>query len=1321
MHRILHPVAKLCLALLCVVLSMSTITAAAQKQTNKDKNWSYPTSKPANPFDGGDGTEKNPYRIRTAQQLANLAYMVNKGEEYKGKYFLMTEDIVLNEGVMNDDGTYNAAAASSAKKWTTIGSPGSFDYDYFKGFFDGGGHTVYGFYQNYPNAESDKYHPRGFFGCVSNAIISNLTISHSYLYSMGQGWKYGPGFFCGEAEGTTFSNVHVKKSYFYENVYDPREKFIGGIVGLGNGVEIKDCSFDGTIDVYAKSAQSTLNVGGIAGILSAQASKVTGCKTSGRMKVTQYDDDESTFALGGLIGLLRAGLTLNRCLNMMDIEVHHDNPEDVCCNLYAGGIGGLLEMKSYDLDINHCVNLGNISVGGDGEKLDMDNHSLMLSGIANVESKIGMLCSQTLNVSDCANYGNFDVDALTFESDDADENLLVAGCCALFTKPIGNLYSNWTRCISVGDSHDLNAGGIDIRYAPIMGFLDRPKDAKDYIKDVSGCYYYTNITKNRLDVDSRLNGTSLNRFDNQTPFTTNRNNPWTLLTATESKTWAGYAVPYTPFFTMTKLSGSGTETDPFLITNEKELLMLNTIMANTTGYGRYFRLENDLDMTNMGTFPTIVNGNTGFIGTFDGNGRYINGLRVSGHAMFDKLSGTVKNLTLTNFRGNEMANHNTSIASSLYGTIENCAVYGTISACGRDIYDEKVEVSGIAGLVSNDGSTFVGHIKNCVFKGTFKVSPLLNGKTVGNVTKRLRYDGICNYLNCDKGSGSSVTGCYASYTVEGADDTGFTNVDRTAGVGDNINSYGVMENNYFVCPQTPEAYIKNDGVFRAKSEAEITPDMLGDTKGTVWRQGAFRPVNKHTKHLIVTDHNDQTTYLDLCPDDAWTPNKVYTATMTQDNAEDRLLQQFKNLALYNPQSHTAYIINLELDRALSSFDYKPLEGTATKGATRITLKKDDALAGAPGHYLLCLPCPLRTADLPAGSEIHGLGYFAKNEDKTGESVFYLTECDSVGAGVPCHVYIPDCVSGDFTLLSYGDIVAAPQGTAENGPQGYFKAQNVRDAFTGITLNVTTPHSLTYAASTDVKIFGAAATSTSKTTTQLLSIIRVLDESDPYLHETIHALNGVSKANLYVKRTLVADEWNTLTLPFTIEANTLAFHCGEGNTLQVQKLANVTTEDGGLVLYFEDASTLEAGKPYLVKPTATCTSINLFNEPCTLNQVLTSVSAHDVQDLYEVTMLPNYAPLVLVEGDYFLQDDKFYVVAEGMTVKSKGMRAHFTANAAASAALQSARLVHADGDVTGIDGITRPAATNAVYDLSGRRVEKPAHGLYIVNGRKVLLP
>ena len=1299
---------------------MSTTTAAAQTQKDKVKNWSYPTEKPANPFDGGDGSEGNPYRIRTAQQLANLSYMVNNGEEYKGKYFLMTDDIVLNEGVMNDDGTYNAEAASSAQKWTSIGDPQGFDYDYFKGFFDGGGHTVYGFCQNFDNRNDDKYKERGFFGCVSNAIISNLTISHSYLYSMGQGWHYGPGFFCGEAEGTTFSNVHVKNSYFYEYVDDPREKFIGGIVGLGNGVEIKDCSFDGTIDVYAQSAQSTLSVGGIAGILSAQVSKVTGCKTSGRLLVTQQDDDESTFALGGLIGLLRAGLTLNRCLNMMDIEVHHDNPKDEFCNLYAGGIGGLLEMKSYDLDINHCVNLGNISVGGSGETLDIDNHRLMLSGIANVDSKIEIFSSKTLNVSDCANYGNFDVDASTFLSDDPDENLLVAGCCVLFTKPIGNLYSNWTRCISVGNSHDLYAGGIDIRYAPIMGFLDRPDDAEDYIKDVSDCHYYTNITTNRLNVDSHFFAKDLDSFRDKMPVTTNRNNPWTLLTANESTKWAGYAVPYTPFFTMTGLYGSGTEEDPYLITNEKELLTLNTIMANTTGYGRYFRLENDLDMTNMETFPSIDNGDKGFIGTFDGNGHYINGLRVSGNAMFKRIGkgGVVKNLMLTNFRGNVSDNYNSSIVGYHFGTIEDCSVFGTISSRLRSQYEGEVDItaSGIAGAVYEEGV-----IRRCMFKGTLKVSSnTSDGKTnelgkTGRVT-----GGIARYVH------GKVEQCYASFDLVVENPDGFNryinNDSYQYGIGKKSSTNAVIQNCAYVCASVNET----ESGTKCTSEADITLAMLGDTGSENWLKGAFRPVNKNTKHLTITDYNGATSYLDLCPDDAWAYNKVYTATLTQNNAEDRVLQQFKNLALYNPQSHTAYIIDLELDRSKSSFDYKPIEGcTATKGATRLTIKKDEALAGAPGHYLLCLPCPLRTADLPEGSVLHGLGYAAGNEESfDNKSVFYLTECDSVGAGVPCHVYIPDCVSGDYTLLSYGDIVSAPKVSGTYGLQAYFAPQTVSNVYHGIQLatDSQTPEYLTYTSGdTQMKLFDAAATSQKRTEKQQLSIRRVISEDDPYLAETLAGLlNPAGKDfHIYLKRKLYANEWNTITLPFTLFVANLKKKSGDNNIV-AQELESIATDaNGALTLTFTDVTKLEAGKPYLIKPSIDCEGFDLDGEYLTINAETTPVMKNDGQN--EVSMIPYYVPLVLVEGDYFLQDNKFYVVAEGMTVKSKGLRARFTANKYAAEALQSARLVFDNGDVTGIDGIT-PAATNgAVYDLSGRRVEKPAHGLYIVNGRKVLLP
>ena len=82
-------------------------------------SWSYPTSKPKSPFGGGDGSQGNPYRIETAQHLANFAYMVtDKNTTYKKKYFILTNDITLNDDVLNDKGTGLKNDESSYKLWT---------------------------------------------------------------------------------------------------------------------------------------------------------------------------------------------------------------------------------------------------------------------------------------------------------------------------------------------------------------------------------------------------------------------------------------------------------------------------------------------------------------------------------------------------------------------------------------------------------------------------------------------------------------------------------------------------------------------------------------------------------------------------------------------------------------------------------------------------------------------------------------------------------------------------------------------------------------------------------------------------------------------------------------------------------------------------------------------------------------------------------------------------------------------------------------------------------------------------------------------------
>ena len=75
--------------------------------------WHYP--EPGNqelPFDKGEGTQELPYQITNAQQLAVLAYLVNNGASYEGQYFVLENDIDLNEGI-----TFTADGPDKMAPW----------------------------------------------------------------------------------------------------------------------------------------------------------------------------------------------------------------------------------------------------------------------------------------------------------------------------------------------------------------------------------------------------------------------------------------------------------------------------------------------------------------------------------------------------------------------------------------------------------------------------------------------------------------------------------------------------------------------------------------------------------------------------------------------------------------------------------------------------------------------------------------------------------------------------------------------------------------------------------------------------------------------------------------------------------------------------------------------------------------------------------------------------------------------------------------------------------------------------------------------------
>lgn len=216
--------------------------------------------------------------------------------------------------------------------------------------------------------------------------------------------------------------------------------------------------------------------------------------------------------------------------------------------------------------------------------------------------------------------------------------------------------------------------------------------------------------------------------------------------------------------------------------------------------------------------------------------------------------------------------------------------------------------------------------------------------------------------------------------------------------------------------------------------------------------------------------------------------------------------------------------------------------------------------------------------------------------------------------------------------------------------------------------------------------------------------------------TEKALNDAKTAgsayDVKLARTLTANVWNTICLPFDVTAEQIADVLkSAGNVKEFDR------EDASKqTIYFKDATTMVAGKPYLIKPTESAKEL-VFK-----GVTIKNVDAVDrmVGDKYNMCGVFGKYAMNTNGTELFLKTDgKFYVPAEGKETM-KGFRAYFlvptnTAGAALNLSF---------GDATGINGVAADAEKNVkVYNVNGQYVgtslEALPKGLYIVGGKKVL--
>lgn len=241
---------------------------------------------------------------------------------------------------------------------------------------------------------------------------------------------------------------------------------------------------------------------------------------------------------------------------------------------------------------------------------------------------------------------------------------------------------------------------------------------------------------------------------------------------------------------------------------------------------------------------------------------------------------------------------------------------------------------------------------------------------------------------------------------------------------------------------------------------------------------------------------------------------------------------------------------------------------------------------------------------------------------------------------------------------------------------------------------------------------------------------VLDENSTTAPD---AAEGV---NVTVKRTISANTWSTICLPFamTEEQVKTAF----GDDVELGDFTGYdTTEEGddivGITVNFDSATEIEANHPYIIKVSAPVTEftvdgVDIAPEevPCVSFGFTTGKGSKAVYHPIDFngTYVADFDFFNDAQSQaIFLSENKFYYATEN-TKFMKAFRAYFDFDDVLSdIESSSARMAMLfDKSITDINKVSKKKSdmSGSVYDLQGRRVNKPVQGIFIKDGKKIVV-
>ncbi|MBQ1376135.1 MAG: S-layer homology domain-containing protein, partial [Clostridia bacterium] len=297
--------------------SSKGIMEAVEMALKLASGWQPEPPKPFDPsfFASGDGSEANPWVIKTKEQLNAFAVSMTEAEggDYAGKYVRLDSDIDL-----------------TGEEWTPIG-----EHKYgFAGSFDGGNHTVNGMTMGTAESPADNKDAEGYWAFFSilneTARVKDLNLTNvSIAASSSVGLSVG-----GVAGVVTNS----------DNSYDNWK-----------GAVVDHCSVTGTMTAVQDPGSVNLLAGGITSFLYKGA--VINCMTDVDISCTVRNGG-GWIEAGGITGMNNRGLVAN-CYTLGDIRGEADDSSE---DMFGKGYSIITPLVGFNAGyIASCYESGSVT------------------------------------------------------------------------------------------------------------------------------------------------------------------------------------------------------------------------------------------------------------------------------------------------------------------------------------------------------------------------------------------------------------------------------------------------------------------------------------------------------------------------------------------------------------------------------------------------------------------------------------------------------------------------------------------------------------------------------------------------------------------------------------------------------------------------------------------------------------------------------------------------------------------------------------------------------------------------------------------------